>query len=316
MTNFKERLNPKIQTAVLLSACPYVIISKQAIDKMHTYTQKCTEEIGWLGTAYKHNREIYIEDTYLFDQEVHATTTEITPEGLADFASEVLQQENGVEIWNNLKMWGHSHVNMGISPSGQDDSQMATFKDSGHDWFIRLICNKQGELKVDFYDYTTGVIYLDLPWEEEICEAEQDLLVQIEQLQKQIDIARKAVAEVNAEGVIEEMKVKVRKKTYGVTRTQGGQSTTQKKTSGTVTPMGVSALNSKYDTIENYFESDAEVLSTFTTSDLCAYAEEMSLREVEQALWVDGYYDCFTDKDIQRVWRVAKQEYKRYGGKI
>lgn len=315
MTNFKERLNPKIQTAVLLSACPYVIISKQALDKMHTYTQKCTEEIGWLGTAYKHGREIYIEDTYLFDQEVHATTTEITPEGLADFASEILQQENGVEIWNNLKMWGHSHVNMAVSPSGQDDSQMATFKDSGHNWFIRLICNKAGELKVDFYDYTTGVIYLDLPWEEEICEAEQDLLVQIEQLQKQIDIARKAVAEVNAEGVLEEMKVKVRKKTYGVTHTQGGSNTTQKKTSGTVTPMGVSALNSKYELADDYFDHDGEVLSTFTDKELCEIAEEMNIKMAEQLLWDYGYFDCLTEDDIKRVYRVAKKRYNTLGGR-
>ena len=67
------------------------------------------DEVGWLGTVYYNSEHNYyfVSDVFLFDQEVHGTTTEITPEGLADFATELLQREDGMEIWNNMKLWGH-----------------------------------------------------------------------------------------------------------------------------------------------------------------------------------------------------------------
>src|SRR5690606_11009605 len=108
--------------------------------KMFIYVDECNDEIGWLGTAKimegnEHNI-VFIDDVFLFDQEVHATTTEITPEGLTEFANELIEMgDKGIEIWNNIKVWGHSHVNLGVSPSGQDDKQMKTFRDGGHDWF-------------------------------------------------------------------------------------------------------------------------------------------------------------------------------------
>ena len=102
---------------------------------------------------------------FLFRQEVHATTTEITTEGLNEFAMDLLYEENGVEIWNNMKVWGHSHVNMTTSPSGQDDKQIEVFAENAEDFFIRIIANKSGDFRIDLYDFTTGVIYEKLPYE-------------------------------------------------------------------------------------------------------------------------------------------------------
>jgi hypothetical protein len=210
--NFKERVKPTTTTRALLSAVPYVLIQPQALHKMFQYVDGCADEIGWLGTAYRDGKEITINDVYLFEQEVHATTTEITPEGLSNFAMELMNQPDGVDIWNNMKVWGHSHVNMGITPSGQDDLQMQTFQEGGHDWFIRLIANKKGELKVDLYDYTTGVIYLDLPWEALESDEEGWLQTQIKDLEIQLEALRKATSVQYAEPIKEEIKVKVRKK--------------------------------------------------------------------------------------------------------
>ena len=120
---------------------------------MKYYVQLSNKEIGWLGEAYKNEQSnyIYIKDVMLFKQEVHMTTCEITPEGLSDFAEELLQLKNGMDIWNNLTVWGHSHVNMGVSPSSQDHDQMKVFKDGGHKWFLRIIANKSGELETTLF---------------------------------------------------------------------------------------------------------------------------------------------------------------------
>ena len=144
---------------------PKISINLNAMNKMKEYVRQSDLEIGWLGTSRRVGNVFYIDDVFLFRQEVHATTTEITTEGLNEFAMDLLYEENGVEIWNNMKVWGHSHVNMPTSPSGQDDKQIEVFAENAEDFFIRIIANKSGDFRIDLYDFTTGVIYEKLPYE-------------------------------------------------------------------------------------------------------------------------------------------------------
>ncbi len=162
---FKQRSNPKTDVKIIFDM-PTVYIKPTAYAKMAHLVDLVNKEVGWLGTAYKteNNGVIVIEDVILFHQEVNSTTCEITPEGLSEFAEELLQLESGLEKWNSIKLWGHSHVNMSVSPSTQDDKQMEVFADH-NEWFLRIIANKSGELKVDLFDYKANVSYLDLPWE-------------------------------------------------------------------------------------------------------------------------------------------------------
>lgn len=163
---FKERKSAKT-TIDTITTSPKVYIAPLALMKMKYYVQLSNKEIGWLGEAYKDEQSnyIYIKDVMLFKQEVHMTTCEITPEGLSDFAKELLQLENGMNIWNNLTVWGHSHVNMDVSPSSQDHDQMKVFKDGGHKWFLRIIANKSGELEITLFDYELNLIFTNLSWE-------------------------------------------------------------------------------------------------------------------------------------------------------
>lgn len=144
---------------------PKINININAMNKMKEYVRQSDLEIGWLGTSRRVGNVFYIDDVFLFRQEVHSTTTEITTEGLNEFAMDLLYEENGVEIWNNMKVWGHSHVNMTTSPSGQDDKQIEVFAENAEDFFIRIIANKSGDFRIDLYDFTTGVIYEKLPYE-------------------------------------------------------------------------------------------------------------------------------------------------------
>lgn len=133
-----------------------VYILPEARAKMEMYCELCAKEIGWLGFVKKYPGTGYlITDVVLLKQEVHATTTEIDPAALLDFWGTVPPEQQA-----DIKLWGHSHVNMSPSPSGQDDSQMDYFKD-GNDWFIRLITNKKGDMNITIYDYVNGVQITD-----------------------------------------------------------------------------------------------------------------------------------------------------------
>jgi len=128
-----------------------------ARQKMEMYCDLSDGEIGWLAYVEQFDKQGFlITDCALLKQEVHATTTEITAEGLLEFWNNTAPEQQ-----SKIKLWGHSHVNMSPSPSGQDDSQMEYFKD-GNPWFIRLITNKKREYHIDIYDYEHGVkIHMD-----------------------------------------------------------------------------------------------------------------------------------------------------------
>lgn len=134
-----------------------LFILPEARNKMELYCDLSEGEIGWLAFVEKFdNQGFLITDCVLLEQEVHSTTTEITPEGLLKFWN-----NTPIEQQCKIKMWGHSHVNMGVSPSSQDNSQMEYFKD-GNPWFIRLITNKKREYHIDIYDYANGIkIHMD-----------------------------------------------------------------------------------------------------------------------------------------------------------
>lgn len=148
-----------------------VVVELEAYKKMQCYIDICDKEVGWLGTAYKVGNEIRITDVFLFEQEVHATTCELTPGGIADFVTNLyntIDADEAMEISNNLTCWGHSHVRMGVSPSGQDDIQLRSFSSSGHEWFLRVIGNKFGEYEYTYIDYISGIEIKDLDWRIEI----------------------------------------------------------------------------------------------------------------------------------------------------
>lgn len=145
---------------------PKVYIYDEALNKMNEYIEQCKLEIGWLGCAKRVDNNFLITDVFLFKQEVHSATTEITTEGLSEFAMELMEsnEDEGLEIWNNMRVWGHSHVDMATSPSGQDEKQIEVFMENDNDFFIRLIGNKQGHLRIDVYDFKTGVQYSELDY--------------------------------------------------------------------------------------------------------------------------------------------------------
>ena len=210
---FKKRDNST--TVKVLEKCvPSVIINPDALTKMYIYTDECDDEIAWLGTAYRdtENNIIYINDVFLFDQEIASTTVDVSSEDLSTFGEKLLQQKDGIEIWNNLKVWGHSHVNMGTSPSKTDEEQMETFSEGGHDWFIRIITNKKDDLRVDLFYYDQGIIYNDIPWQAHLTKKEKEIEEKINKLYKELEEFQEQRFNKFTNDIEQEIQLKVKKK--------------------------------------------------------------------------------------------------------
>ena len=115
----------------------------------------CPKEVGWLGIVSRMGDNYLIEDIYVPDQEVTGSETLIPPEAMAELCETLMTQ--GIDI-SKLRYWGHSHVNMGVTPSATDEDQVAEYIEHV-DWFIRGIHNKRADSKVDVYDVEKNLIF-------------------------------------------------------------------------------------------------------------------------------------------------------------
>lgn len=148
---------------------PKVILTREAYARMFLYVQIARQEVGWLGTVKQlPNGDFRIEKVMLLKQEVTGVETELSNDGLGELAMELLSRgDEGVEDWNNMRFWGHSHVHMHTSPSGTDEHTMLKFQNAGHPWFIRGIFNKDGRAEFTIFLYEQGLKIEDARWEVE-----------------------------------------------------------------------------------------------------------------------------------------------------
>lgn len=156
-----HRASPKVE---FKSDFPMVLVDPRALDKIQVFVGYSQKEIGWLGSVKKEGNTYILTDVFMVSQEVESTTCEITQDGLTEFATEILSLDGGVDIWNSIKLWGHSHVHMGVEPSGQDWTQLNSLSESHDDWFLMLIANKKGNMKFFLADKEKNIVISDLQW--------------------------------------------------------------------------------------------------------------------------------------------------------
>jgi hypothetical protein len=144
-----------------LGGTPKIYATPEAMHKMQAYTELCSDEIGWLGDVEELGGMRYlITDVFLAKQTVSGATCNLTPEGILELIEERLIA--GEEV-SNMKMWGHSHVNMGAFASGQDETQFKELQANSTDFFIRLIMNKRDDFHITFIDIARQIQWTELP---------------------------------------------------------------------------------------------------------------------------------------------------------
>lgn len=146
---------------------PVIRVSRQALHKMFLYVKIGTKEVGWMGTLLDNREEdgeFYLKDVFLAEQEVTSVQTNLTTDGVAGMMNELMLRPDAMEICNNLKFWGHSHVNMGVGPSGQDEDTVVDLRGETTDYFLRGIFNKRGEVKFTLFLYDENIKIDDCKW--------------------------------------------------------------------------------------------------------------------------------------------------------
>jgi len=181
---------------IRISSCggtPRVTVSKNAYEDMCCIVAEATSEVGWVGTVKRDGMNFSIEEIFLPGQRGHIATCEITTDGLGNLATEILQRENGVEVWNSIRFWGHVHPGNDTDPSGQDNDQMKVFRDSCTDFFVRGILGRGGRMEFTVFFYETGLVFHDVPWN--IKEGDEEVTTRRAAWRKTLGSAVKPISE-------------------------------------------------------------------------------------------------------------------------
>lgn len=144
---------------------PAIFFSLDAWTKMNQLVKTCSDEIAWQATVEKkpYNEDkpengfyYFVDKVYVYPQKVTGTFVDVDPVAYTEWSLKLPD-----EIYNSFRFQGHSHVNMGTSPSGTDTNTYQTFLDQlkEDDFYIFMILNKRGEFNLYVYDYEQDIIF-------------------------------------------------------------------------------------------------------------------------------------------------------------
>jgi hypothetical protein len=152
---------------------PTIIFGLTAIRWIKALVDNHSEEIGFFGLVDERpNNTFFIREIfYPKHQLVTAGTCEISPEGETQIVT-WLCDHNRTEDLGKLRLWGHSHHNMGVSPSGQDETQALERMKQNQAHLIRVIVNKSGMMDVSFFDFTRLIRFDHIKWSTEYQESD------------------------------------------------------------------------------------------------------------------------------------------------
>jgi hypothetical protein len=136
---------------------PEVYITQEAKSHLDAYVDICPDEISGLGHVTRKGNVLTIESILLFTQEVSSGSTDLDGDDVAKFIQEAIQ---GGQDPSTLKLWWHSHVNMGTFWSGTDTSTIDRFLNG---WMLSIVTNKKREYKtrLDIYEPSPIRIIMD-----------------------------------------------------------------------------------------------------------------------------------------------------------
>lgn len=136
---------------------PIIYFTMKAYLKMTRLVQSAPQEIGWHGIVKKLNTHEYlIEDIVVFPQVV--TGASVTPDAI-EYMNWLYSFDD--DTFPHIRFHGHSHVDMGVSPSGTDTKYRGDILDQmgPNDFYIFMILNKRNDIDLALFDLANNRMY-------------------------------------------------------------------------------------------------------------------------------------------------------------
>lgn len=153
-----------------------VFFSEKAWLKMEALINGFDKEVAWHGIAYRDEDptkdNYYITDILVYPQMVTGATVNTDQKEYEKWLMELDDK-----TFNNLRMQGHSHVNMGVTPSAVDTQYYDDILDRLEDdmFYIFMIWNKKAQKTVKIYDFAKNVLFDTFDCEVKVVDGEYGL---------------------------------------------------------------------------------------------------------------------------------------------
>ena len=137
-----------------------LVFSEIAWIKMQMLISEFDKEVAWHGVAHREDGEekdsYVVTDILVYPQEVTGATVNTDQERYQDWL-----YEHDDDVFNNIRLQGHSHVNMSTTPSSVDNSLYERILDQLDDdmFYIFVIWNKRGDSTIKIYDMEKNVLF-------------------------------------------------------------------------------------------------------------------------------------------------------------
>ena len=137
----------------------YVNFTAAAFAKMTMLIQYYSSEVAWHGVVHRSETEdnvFTIEDILVYPQVVTGTTVKTD-----QIPYQTWLYEHDDDIFNNIRMQGHSHPNFSTSPSTTDLAHQGDILKQmcDDDYYIFMIWNKKFERTITIYDMKNNTLY-------------------------------------------------------------------------------------------------------------------------------------------------------------
>ena len=116
-----------------------------------------TSEVAWHGAVTRlGDNEFIIEDIFVYPQEVTGSTVSTDQKLYTQWLYELDD-----DTFNQIRLQAHSHVNMGVSPSGVDDKHRQQILDQLEPgmFYLFMIWNKSLTVHTLIYDMAQNILY-------------------------------------------------------------------------------------------------------------------------------------------------------------
>ena len=155
---------------------PTIRLTKNTVKWLTAMADLHSHEVGVFGFVDELPDNTYVVRDIFYPKhsEANGATCEISPEGETAMAEWLMSNNRETDL-GKVKFWGHSHVDMGVSPSVQDEEQSIKRMNMNESYLIRGIFNKAGLLSISFYDYMNKRRFDNIKWETD--EDEDDKII-------------------------------------------------------------------------------------------------------------------------------------------
>lgn len=139
------------------SLAPVIKFTEEAYKKVMALVDGCSDEIAWHGLVRQEGNVYTIYDILMYKQRITAATVQAIEEEYPLFMNSLDDDQ-----FNNLRMQGHSHVNMAVYASAPDEAYYKNLQEHMTDYYIIMIINKSEKMFLRFYDIENNIVFNEL----------------------------------------------------------------------------------------------------------------------------------------------------------